>query len=151
MTTIEPPSKQPNPADPAADALAQAEAAVEPLAEQVGDLSALDTPRRAMFVHAHPDDESIATGATMARYAAEGALVTLVTCTLGEEGEVVVPHLAHHAPDRNDSLGEHRIGELADAMKELGVRDHRFLGGAGRWRDSGMMGTPTNDRPEAFW
>lgn len=107
--------------------------------------------RRLLLVHAHPDDESISTGATMARYAAEGALVTLVTCTLGEEGEVVVADLAQLAPDREDRLGEHRIGELAAACAELGVADHRFLGGPGRWRDSGMMGTPANSHPDCFW
>ena len=104
-----------------------------------------------LLVHAHPDDETIATGATMAKYAAEGAGVTLVTCTLGEEGEILVPELAHLASDRDGGLGEHRIGELAAAMAALGVTDHRFLGGAGRWRDSGMMDTPTNDNPECFW
>ena len=46
-------------------------------------------------MHAHPDDESIGTGATMAKYAAEGAQVTLVTCTLGELGEIIPPSLAH--------------------------------------------------------
>ncbi|GGK62696.1 1D-myo-inositol 2-acetamido-2-deoxy-alpha-D-glucopyranoside deacetylase [Sphaerisporangium melleum] len=107
--------------------------------------------RRILFVHAHPDDESIGTGATMAKYAAEGAHVCLVTCTLGEEGEVIPPELRHLAADRDDRLGEHRIGELARACAALGVRDHRFLGGAGRWRDSGMMGAPTNDDPACFW
>jgi len=104
-----------------------------------------------LFVHAHPDDEVISTGATMAKYAADGAHVTLVTCTLGEEGEILVPELEHLAAQKDDRLGEHRITELAAAMKALGVDDHRFLGGAGRWRDSGMMGLPTNDRPECFW
>ncbi|MFD3655190.1 N-acetyl-1-D-myo-inositol-2-amino-2-deoxy-alpha-D-glucopyranoside deacetylase [Streptomyces sp. NPDC058620] len=107
--------------------------------------------RRLLLVHAHPDDESINNGATMARYAAEGAHVTLVTCTLGEEGEVIPPELAHLAADRDDTLGAHRIGELAAAMRELGVTDHRFLGGPGRYRDSGMMGTEQNHRPGAFW
>ena len=107
--------------------------------------------RSVLFVHAHPDDETINNGATMAKYAAEGVHVTLVTCTLGEEGEVLVPELEHLAADREDRLGEHRIGELAAAMKELGVADHRFLGGPGRYRDSGMMGTPPNERPDAFW
>ncbi|MET9373394.1 N-acetyl-1-D-myo-inositol-2-amino-2-deoxy-alpha-D-glucopyranoside deacetylase [Streptomyces sp. NPDC002992] len=107
--------------------------------------------RRLLLVHAHPDDESINNGATMARYAAEGALVTLVTCTLGEEGEVIPPGLAHLAPDREDRLGAHRVGELAAAMKELGVTDHRFLGGPGRFRDSGMMGVGQNRRENAFW
>lgn len=107
--------------------------------------------RRLLLVHAHPDDESINNGATMAGYAAEGARVTLVTCTLGEEGEVIPAHLAHLAPDRDDALGPYRAGELAEAMKELGVGDHRFLGGPGRYRDSGMMGTEQNVRPGAFW
>ncbi|HVT22524.1 MAG TPA: N-acetyl-1-D-myo-inositol-2-amino-2-deoxy-alpha-D-glucopyranoside deacetylase [Mycobacteriales bacterium] len=104
-----------------------------------------------LLVHAHPDDETIATGATMALYAAAGAGVTLVTCTLGEEGEILVPELAHLASDRDGGLGEHRIGELDAAMAALGVTDHRWLGGAGRWRDSGMMGTATNDNPACFW
>jgi N-acetyl-1-D-myo-inositol-2-amino-2-deoxy-alpha-D-glucopyranoside deacetylase len=107
--------------------------------------------RRLLLVHAHPDDETISNGVTMAHYAADGAHVTLVTCTLGEEGEVLVPELADLAAGRTDRLGEHRIGELAAAMKELGVTDHRFLGGPGRYRDSGMMGLATNDRPDCFW
>lgn len=104
--------------------------------------------RRVLFVHAHPDDESIGTGATMARFAAEGAHVCLVTCTLGEEGEVIPPELRHLS---GDALGEYRAGELAKACAALGVDDHRFLGGAGRWRDSGMMGAPSNEHPSCFW
>lgn len=107
--------------------------------------------RRLLLVHAHPDDESINNGATMARYAADGAHVTLVTCTLGEEGEVIPPDLARLTADRDDSLGPHRAGELSAAMKELGVLDHRFLGGAGRYRDSGMMGLAQNAGPRVFW
>ncbi|AJE82568.1 putative N-acetyl-1-D-myo-inosityl-2-amino-2- deoxy-alpha-D-glucopyranoside deacetylase [Streptomyces albus] len=107
--------------------------------------------RRLLLVHAHPDDESINNGATMAKYAAEGALVTLVTCTLGEEGEVIPPGLASLAAGSEDRLGPHRVGELAAAMRELGVRDHRFLGGEGRYRDSGMRGAEQNRRPGAFW
>ncbi len=107
--------------------------------------------RRLLLVHAHPDDESISTGATMAKYAAEGAQVTLVTCTLGELGEVIPAELGHLAWDCGGGLGQHRIGELAAACQALGVADHRFLGGAGRWRDSGMMGTPANDWPGSFW
>ncbi|MER5635828.1 N-acetyl-1-D-myo-inositol-2-amino-2-deoxy-alpha-D-glucopyranoside deacetylase [Kitasatospora sp. NPDC002227] len=107
--------------------------------------------RRLLLVHAHPDDESINNGATMARYAAEGALVTLVTCTLGEGGEVIPPELAELTADRTDTLGPYRVGELATAMRELGVTDHRFLGGRGRYRDSGMMGVPENDVPGCFW
>ncbi len=111
-----------------------------------------------MLVHAHPDDETIATGATMARYVAEGRGVTLVTCTLGEEGEVLVPELGHLAAEHEDGLGRHRIGELAAAMKTLGVTDHRFLGGPGRYRDSGMAWDDTGHataadtvRDDTFW
>ncbi len=111
-------------------------------------MASADDRRRLLLVHAHPDDESIGTGATMAKYAAEGARVTLVTCTLGELGEIIPPSLAHLSEDR---LGEYRIGELAAACAALGVADHRFLGGPGRWRDSGMMGTEANDDPRCFW
>jgi N-acetyl-1-D-myo-inositol-2-amino-2-deoxy-alpha-D-glucopyranoside deacetylase len=104
-----------------------------------------------LLVHAHPDDETIGNGATMARYVAEGASVTLLTCTLGEEGEVLVPELAQLAADEADQLGGYRIWELRTAMAALGVTDIRFLGGAGHFRDSGMMGTPANGKPRAFW
>jgi N-acetyl-1-D-myo-inositol-2-amino-2-deoxy-alpha-D-glucopyranoside deacetylase len=115
-------------------------------------MSSADAPdRRLLLVHAHPDDESIYTGATMAKYAAEGARVTLVTCTLGELGEVIPASLAHLGAEKEDGLGEYRIGELAAACAALGVTDHRFLGGPGRWRDSGMMGTEGNDDPRCFW
>jgi N-acetyl-1-D-myo-inositol-2-amino-2-deoxy-alpha-D-glucopyranoside deacetylase len=107
--------------------------------------------RRLLLVHAHPDDESIGTGATMAKYAAEGTGVTLVTCTLGELGEIIPPDLADLAWDKQNKLGEYRIGELDAACAELGVTDHRFLGGPGRWHDSGMMGTPSNDWEGSFW
>jgi N-acetyl-1-D-myo-inositol-2-amino-2-deoxy-alpha-D-glucopyranoside deacetylase len=107
--------------------------------------------RRLLLVHAHPDDETIGTGVTMARYAAEGAQVTLVTCTLGEEGEVRLPLYEQLAADHADQLGGYRIAELAEACRALGVTDHRFLGGPGRYRDSGMMGLPTNDNPRSFW
>ena len=106
--------------------------------------------RRLLLVHAHPDDESINNGATMARYVAEGAQVTLLTCTLGEEGEVLVPGLAQLVADQADQLGGYRIAELGAAMAALGVADARFLGGAGRWRDSGMTGTAANGHPRAF-
>jgi N-acetyl-1-D-myo-inositol-2-amino-2-deoxy-alpha-D-glucopyranoside deacetylase len=91
-------------------------------------------------VHAHPDDETLTTGGTMSHYAAApDTSVTLVTCTLGEEGEVIPPELALLAPGAADQLGGYRIGELAAACAALGVTDHRFLGGTGRWRDSGMV------------
>jgi N-acetyl-1-D-myo-inositol-2-amino-2-deoxy-alpha-D-glucopyranoside deacetylase len=111
----------------------------------------VSSDRRLLLIHAHPDDEAINNGATMARYVAEGAQVTLLTCTLGEEGEVLVPELAQLAADQADQLGGYRIGELTAAMAALGVTDHRWLGGAGRYRDSGMMGTPANEHPRAFW
>ncbi|QNE18475.1 N-acetyl-1-D-myo-inositol-2-amino-2-deoxy-alpha-D-glucopyranoside deacetylase [Kribbella qitaiheensis] len=114
--------------------------------------------RRLLLVHAHPDDETINNGATMARYVDEGAHVTLVTCTLGEEGEVLVPELAELAADRTDQLGKHRVGELAAAMDELGVTDYRFLGGEGKYRDTGMIyndqgnaAAPPETRPDSFW
>ncbi len=107
--------------------------------------------RRLLLVHAHPDDETIGSGATMAQYVAEGAGVTLVTCTLGEEGEILLPELAHLAASQADGLGAHRITELSNAMAALGVTDWRLLGGPGKYRDSGMIGTAPNDRPDCFW
>ena len=108
--------------------------------------------KRLLLVHAHPDDETINNGVTMAKYAALGAQVTLVTCTRGEEGEVLVNELANLASDKDDKLGEHREMELKDAMDELGIKDFRFLGAPSKkWRDSGMMGTPANDRGDVFW
>jgi N-acetyl-1-D-myo-inositol-2-amino-2-deoxy-alpha-D-glucopyranoside deacetylase len=107
---------------------------------------------RILLVHAHPDDETINNGATMALYADRGAQVTLVTCTRGEEGEVLVPSLSYLASSEKDQLGAHREIELADAMKALGISDHRFLGAPKlKFRDSGMMGTEPNNRPDVFW
>lgn len=91
-----------------------------------------------LLVHAHPDDESIGQGATMAKYVAEGIGVTLVTCTGGEMGEILVPELAHMAADRDDTLADQRLIELTNAMAELGVTDFRHLGGFKKYRDSGM-------------
>jgi N-acetyl-1-D-myo-inositol-2-amino-2-deoxy-alpha-D-glucopyranoside deacetylase len=107
---------------------------------------------RILLVHAHPDDETINNGATMALYADRGAQVTLVTCTRGEEGEVLVPGLSHLASTEQDLLGSHRETELALAMKALGISDYRFLGAPStKFRDSGMMGTEPNNRPDVFW
>jgi N-acetyl-1-D-myo-inositol-2-amino-2-deoxy-alpha-D-glucopyranoside deacetylase len=117
----------------------------------VTDSAPIQAARRILFVHAHPDDEAIGTGATMARHVAAGDHVTLVTCTLGEEGEIHVPALAQLEAAQADQLGGYRIAELAAACRALGVTDHRFLGGAGRYRDSGMMGLDTNKHPRAFW
>jgi N-acetyl-1-D-myo-inositol-2-amino-2-deoxy-alpha-D-glucopyranoside deacetylase len=118
-----------------------------------------DLRRRLLLVHAHPDDETLTTGGTIARYAAEPETsVTLVTCTLGEQGEIIPPDLAELAADRGDQLGGYRVGELRAACAALGLSDHRFLGGAGRWRDSGMAlaghgvraATPEHLHPRAF-
>lgn len=111
----------------------------------------LHVTRRLLLVHAHPDDECIGTGGSMAKYASEGAEVTLVTCTLGEEGEILLPEVSHLASDQEDKLGALRQQELAASMAALGVTDWRLLGGPGRFRDSGMVGTPPNDNPACFW
>jgi mycothiol conjugate amidase Mca len=102
-------------------------------------------PLTLLAVHAHPDDESISMGGTMARYAAEGARVICVTCTHGEEGEIVVPEL--DTPENHARLAEIRREEIARSLAHLGSVEHRWLG----YRDSGMMGTPANEHPEAFW
>ena len=103
-----------------------------------------------LAVHAHPDDESITMGGTLARYAAAGDPVTLVTCTLGEEGEIIPPGLARLAADQADQLGGYRHGELTAACAALGVTDHRYLGGIGAHRDSGMAGSPASRHPRAL-
>ncbi|WP_035303618.1 N-acetyl-1-D-myo-inositol-2-amino-2-deoxy-alpha-D-glucopyranoside deacetylase [Actinokineospora inagensis] len=110
----------------------------------------LTAPPRLLLVHAHPDDESLCTGGTIARYAAAGVQVTLVTCTLGEEGEIIPASLARLAAGEADQLGGYRVGELRSACASLGVSDHRYLGGMGRWRDSGMAGVAANRHPRAF-
>ena len=112
----------------------------------------MSAQKRLLLVHAHPDDETINNGITMAKYAQEGAKVTLVTCTRGEEGEVLVEELGNLASNRDDKLGEHREIELKNAMKLLGIEDYRFLGAPDKkWRDSGMIGTPQNERSDVFW
>ncbi|MGH3634912.1 N-acetyl-1-D-myo-inositol-2-amino-2-deoxy-alpha-D-glucopyranoside deacetylase [Mycobacterium sp.] len=102
---------------------------------------------RLLFVHAHPDDESLTNGGTIAHYVAQGADVRVVTCTLGEEGEVIGDRYALLAVDHADQLGGYRIGELTKALNALGVDGPIFLGGPGRWRDSGMAGTPRRHHP----
>lgn len=99
-----------------------------------------------LFVHAHPDDESLNNGATIAHYAGRGAQVHVVTCTLGEEGEVIGDRWAELAVDHADQLGGYRVGELTEALRALGISAPIYLGGAGRWRDSGMPGTATRRR-----
>ncbi|WJZ02262.1 N-acetyl-1-D-myo-inositol-2-amino-2-deoxy-alpha-D-glucopyranoside deacetylase [Corynebacterium freiburgense] len=102
---------------------------------------------RVVAVHAHPDDEAIWTGGTLATLSARGAEVTVVTCTLGEQGEVIGE--PYQGLVRTDQLGGFRIHELANSLDHLGVRGE-FLGGVACWRDSGMIGDPANDRPGAF-
>ena len=99
-----------------------------------------------LMVHAHPDDECLSTGGTIARYADEGVHVVLVTCTNGEVGEIAdVPDLG--TPDEiRKRLGEIRVRELEEACRRLGPVDLRLLG----YHDSGMDGTPENEAAEAF-
>jgi N-acetyl-1-D-myo-inositol-2-amino-2-deoxy-alpha-D-glucopyranoside deacetylase len=111
-------------------------------------------PARLVFVHAHPDDETLATGVAMAHHAIAGDEVHLLTCTLGEEGEVIPPDLRHLAAGREDRLGPYRREELCRAMAVLGVA-HTVLGevpdrGGSRYRDSGMAGTASAERADAF-
>ncbi|MCC2593970.1 N-acetyl-1-D-myo-inositol-2-amino-2-deoxy-alpha-D-glucopyranoside deacetylase [Tessaracoccus sp. OS52] len=115
----------------------------------------MSTNRRILFVHAHPDDESSQSAGSLSRYVAEGAQVTLVTCTLGEMGEILVDDWAHFSPEE---LGKHRLSELAEALGIMGVTDHVWLGGPGRYHDSGMgrdeqgNAIPPEELPEgAFW
>ena len=98
-----------------------------------------------MTVHAHPDDETIATGGIMARYASTGHRVVCVTCTGGEQGEIVVPEL--DTPENHARLAEIRKVELERALAHLGPIEHHWMG----FIDSGMMGTPENDAPGSFW
>jgi len=110
---------------------------------------------RLLFVHAHPDDETLTTGITMASYVARGHDVHLLTCTLGEEGEIIPPTLAHLGSGRGDALGAWRREELRAAMSVLGV-EHSVLGEdpgrgvASRYRDSGMAGAASAEHPNAF-
>ncbi|GAB18954.1 N-acetyl-1-D-myo-Inosityl-2-amino-2-deoxy-alpha-D-glucopyranoside deacetylase MshB [Gordonia effusa NBRC 100432] len=112
--------------------------------------------RRLLLLHAHPDDESLMTGGTIARYLADGVDVRVLTFTLGEEGEVIGDRWAQLVADGGaDQLGGLRIGELTSALAELTPPDRepmapRFLGGAGHWRDSGMAGAPSASHPRAL-
>ncbi len=110
----------------------------------------LPARRSLLAVHAHPDDESITMGGTLARYAAAGLDITLVTATLGEEGEVIPAELQGLTAARADQLGGYRYTELHSACEALGVTDRRQLGGLGTWRDSGMAGTASAAHPRAF-
>lgn len=110
-------------------------------------MSTVTERRSLLLVHAHPDDESIFTGATMARYAAEGVRVTLVTCTMGERGD---NRLSSGPADNGGQLAKIRTDELEAACAALGVNDHRFLGGPGRWRDSSDKWNPRHNDARSF-
>ena len=110
---------------------------------------------RVLFVHAHPDDESISTGSTIATLIDRGAEVTVLTCTRGERGEVIPADL-EYLLDSREALGDYREGELLAALAALGVTDHRMLGDANaRWAglpprryiDSGMRWGPHGAEP----
>ena len=98
-----------------------------------------------MTVHAHPDDEVIGTGGTMAQWVDAGRRVVLITCTRGEMGDIVVPEL--DTPEIHRRLGEIRAAELEAAMAALGVTEWENLG----YHDSDMMGRPGNRDPRTFW
>jgi len=120
---------------------------------------------RVLFVHAHPDDETIMTGGTIAALVEGGTAVTVVTCTRGELGEVIPDDLAALRVDQA-ALAVHREGEIAAAMRDLGVDDHRFLGAQGArtaglperayrdsgmvWRSDGVAGPTPDLHPAAF-
>ena len=104
---------------------------------------------RVVAVHAHPDDEAITTAGVIADLTRRGADVLVVTCTLGEEGEVIGEPYQHLVVDEADQLGGFRIGELRESLDAIGARG-AFLGGAGRFRDSGMAGSPASRNPRAF-
>ena len=119
-------------------------------ADQARDLTGM----RVALVHAHPDDEAITTGGTIAQLVRRGAQVTVVTCTLGELGEVIGDPYRGLVGGESDQLGGFRVHELHAALVALGCNGPGHapvhLGGAGRWRDSGMIGDPGNDDPRAF-
>ena len=110
---------------------------------------------RLLFVHAHPDDETLTCGIAMAHHVARGDEVHVLTCTLGEEGEVIPPGLAHLEGDPDDRLGPYRHGELTRALDRIGAVLHvlgadESAGRLSRYRDSGMAGSPAAARPDAF-
>ena len=93
--------------------------------------------------HAHPDDEVTSTGGTLAKYVDAGEQVVVITATDGAEGEV---HNYKNAEEIKARLPEVRAAEIRNALDILGVETHEFLG----YRDSGMMGEPSNQHPDCF-
>src|SRR5215204_4562860 len=106
--------------------------------------TAMNEPLTLMIIHAHPDDEVIGSGGTLAHYSDLGINTVLVTATLGEEGEIVVADL--DTPENHARLAEIRLEELRKATEILGIKHQEFLG----YRDSGMVGRPSNEHPECF-
>jgi N-acetyl-1-D-myo-inositol-2-amino-2-deoxy-alpha-D-glucopyranoside deacetylase len=108
---------------------------------------------RLLFVHAHPDDETLTCGIAMAHHVTRGDDVHVLTCTLGEEGEVIPSGLAHLEGHPEDALGPHRHAELTEALRRIGATMHVLGADAGRlsrFRDSGMAGSPAAARADAF-
>jgi mycothiol S-conjugate amidase len=97
-----------------------------------------------LTIHAHPDDEASKGAGTVARYHAEGVRTVLVCCTGGEEGDVLNP--AMDSPEVRAKLPEIRRRELEAACALIGYDEVVMLG----YRDSGMPGTPANERPDCF-
>src|SRR5215213_5997294 len=104
----------------------------------------MNEPLTLMIVHAHPDDEVIGSGGTLAHYSDQGINTVLVTATLGEEGEIVVADM--DTPENHARLAQIRLEELRKATEIIGIKLQEFLG----YRDSGMVGTPSNEHPECF-
>ncbi len=102
-----------------------------------------------LFVHAHPDDETLATGGTIAQIVATGGRAHVVTCTGGEEGTVADPELAHLMDDRDGALASVRQQEVEEACQLLGAT-HYWLGGTRYYRDSGRLDSAANTHPRAF-
>ncbi len=94
-----------------------------------------------VFFHAHPDDEVILTGGTIAKAADQGERVVLVVATNGDHGDV---------PDDladDETLTERRHRETERSAAILGVEHVLWLG----YGDSGMTGWEQNEHPESFW
>jgi mycothiol S-conjugate amidase len=97
-----------------------------------------------LSVHAHPDDEASKGAGTVARYHAEGVRTVLVCCTGGEEGDILNP--AMDTPEVRADLPAIRKRELDASVRIIGYDRVVMLG----YRDSGMAGTPANERPDSF-
>lgn len=97
-----------------------------------------------LSIHAHPDDEASKGASTVAKYKTEGVRAVLVTCTGGEEGDILNPVMDR--PEVRADLAAVRKRELEVASALIGYDEVVLLG----YRDSGMPDTEANARPEAF-